>query len=369
MKIQSFNNVYKGKKVFITGHTGFKGSWLSQWLIELGAEVTGFSIDLPSQPSHFELVDLCHHLHHRLGDIRNREELNKVIQEASPDIVFHLAAQALVRDSYENPKATFDTNVTGTVNLLDCLRHTSTVRAAVLIATDKCYENKEWEYGYREIDPLGGKDPYSASKACAELAFHAYYESFFRSNSRLKIASARAGNVIGGGDWAKDRIVPDCVRAWSQNQEVIIRNPQSIRPWQHVLEPLSGYLWLGAQLLQNLKGTHGESFNFGSNQETHRTVEQLIKTMQKTWSNAQWKHHHDETDGKKEASTLILNCDRSLSRLNWRSTLSFRESVLMTAEWYQNFYQNRTDPKSLTVSQIQNYQNLAIERGQAWLMG
>ena len=244
-----FENIYKGKRVLITGHTGFKGSWLCTWLLDLGATVAGFSVDIPTEPSHFEALGLSARIENFKGDVRNKSSLDEAMNKFRPDIVFHMAAQSLVRKSYEDPILTFETNSIGTLNLLDCLRDHPSVIAAILITSDKCYENVEWIWGYRENDRLGGKDPYSASKACAEIISKVYMETFFKEKGP-SIATTRAGNVIGGGDWALDRIVPDCARAWSKGEKVEIRNPNATRPWQHVLEPLSGYLVLGQKLLQ-----------------------------------------------------------------------------------------------------------------------
>ena len=245
-----FENIYHNRRVLVTGHTGFKGSWLSSWLLDLGATVAGFSANVPTEPSHFELLKLTDRIEHFEGDVRNKGSLQKAISKFCPEIVFHFAAQSLVRKSYEDPILTFETNSIGTLNLLECLRNQPSIKAAILITSDKCYENVEWLWGYRENDRLGGKDPYSASKACAELISKVYMESFFKNNGP-NIATARAGNVIGGGDWAPDRIVPDCFRAWSNKKPTITRNPKATRPWQHVLEPLSGYLTLGQKLFSS----------------------------------------------------------------------------------------------------------------------
>lgn len=361
-----FNDYYKKKRVFITGHTGFKGSWLSQWLINLGAELAGYSLNIPTNPSNFEVLELEKSMKHFSGDVRNLDDLRKAMNDFKPEVVFHLAAQSLVRFSYDDPKTTFDTNLGGTVNLLEVIRNTPFVDTAVLITSDKCYENVEWEWGYRENDRLGGKDPYSASKACAEIAISAYQRSFFGHSDRVRIASTRAGNVIGGGDWAEDRIVPDCIRAWAEGKKPVIRSPRSTRPWQHVLEPLSGYLTLGALMGSGKPGLSMEAFNFGPSAEVNQPVSVLIKQMMETWNNSDWKDVSGADDGKKEAQLLKLSCDKALQRLSWRPTMSFKESVNMTAEWYKAYYSKSCDMKELTRNQISSYKMLAKERQQVW---
>jgi CDP-glucose 4,6-dehydratase len=252
-----FANTYENRRVLVTGHTGFKGSWLCSWLLELGAQVAGFSLNVPTVPSNFEAIRLRERLAHFEGDIRDRNALFRVVQAFKPEMIFHLAAQSLVRLSFGDPILTFETNTLGTLNVLECLRQSAQPLAGVIITSDKCYQNQEWTWGYRENDILGGDDPYSASKACAELIFRAYDRSYYQKESKLRVATTRAGNVVGGGDWAPDRIVPDCVRAWSRGQPILIRHPHATRPWQHVLEPLSGYLWLGARLWQGEEALGG----------------------------------------------------------------------------------------------------------------
>jgi CDP-glucose 4,6-dehydratase len=361
-----FDKVYAGRRVLVTGHTGFKGSWLSHWLLELGAEVAGYSLYVPSQPSNFEVLGLANRLRHIQGDVRGLEQVNAAFGTFKPEIVFHLAAQAIVRTSYDDPKTTFDTNLGGTVNLLEAIRRTPTVKTAILITSDKCYENVEWDYGYRETDRLGGKDPYSASKACAEIAISAYCRSFFLDSSK-RVASTRAGNVIGGGDWAKDRIVPDCVRAWAGGSAPGIRNPNSTRPWQHVLEPLSGYLWLGARLFAGgREGLAGEAFNFGPNPEVNQPVSRLIDEMGKVWQGMSWKDQSSASRDRPEAGLLKLSCDKALQRLDWRATLSFEQTVRLTAEWYRDYYSSREDMRTVTNRQVQAYVELARDRGLPW---
>jgi CDP-glucose 4,6-dehydratase len=361
-----FENIYHDRRVLVTGHTGFKGSWLSSWLLDLGATVAGFSTNIPTKPSHFEVLRLTDRIEHFEGDVRNKSSLQHTIDKFCPDIVFHLAAQSLIRRSYENPIATFETNSLGTLNLLDCLRSKPSVIASVLITSDKCYENVEWLWGYRENDRLGGKDPYSASKACAELISKVYMESFFRE-SGPNIATARAGNVIGGGDWALDRIVPDCVRAWSEGKPANIRNPNATRPWQHVLEPLSGYLVLGQKLFQGNPEAKNQSFNFGPPANVNQSVGELITDMAQYWPRAEWKFEQEADSGKPESTLLKLNCDKALQMLNWNSVLEFPETIRMTGEWYQAFYsQESSSVAENTSRQIGEYTEMATQSNLAW---
>lgn len=363
-----FGNVYRGKRVLVTGDTGFKGSWLAMWLLSLGADVTGYSLYIPSKPSNFEVCGLKKRIRHITEDIRNFQALQKVFHMYMPEIVFHLAAQPIVRRSYDEPKSTFDTNIGGTVNILECIRTSPCVKASVIITSDKCYENRELTRGYRENDVLGGIDPYSASKACAEIAFKSYYESFFRNfKNRERLASARAGNVIGGGDWAADRIVPDCVREWARNRRVSVRNPLSTRPWQHVLEPLSGYLWLGAHLVHS-DSVNGQSFNFGPGKNVNKTVAELIKLFAEFWDNGKWNHVRT---GKsvKESALLKLSCEKALNLLRWRAALRFDETVRLTAEWYKAYYSGFADMYAISLKQMDKYIGIAGKRKLAWVLG
>jgi len=362
-----FNNIYKDKTVLVTGHTGFKGSWLSLWLSELGANVVGLSLDIPSEPSNFEVSNLAGRIEHHELDIRNADGVKNLVKKVKPDFIFHLAAQALVRLSYESPLDTMMTNSIGSACILDALRVTDKSVVAIMITSDKVYDNVEWCWGYRETDRIGGKDPYSASKAMAELAIRSYVESYFRGkDSRIRVAVTRAGNVIGGGDWAKDRIVPDCVLAWSREIDVNIRSPQSTRPWQHVLDPLSGYIMLGADLFQN--GTrHGEAYNFGPLSHHDYTVGDLIREMAKHWQNIKWKEESAEKSRLKEAALLKLNCDKALYELDWSPTLEFSETVRLTAEWYKTYYQTKNvSMEKYSINQIYEYMKLAKERGKSW---
>lgn len=361
-----FNNVYKGKKVMVTGHTGFKGTWLSSWLLSLGAEVAGFSIDIPTKPSHFEELQLEDKIKHYLGDVRNFEEVYAACQEFKPDFVFHLAAQPLVRESYTIPRETFETNVTGTLNVLETLRlMKDSIKVGVFITSDKAYDNVEWVYGYREDDKLGGEDPYSGSKGAAELVANSYMKSFFRQGYP-NIATTRAGNVIGGGDWAKDRIVPDIVRSWSEERSVDIRSPYSTRPWQHVLEPLSGYLCLGANLYEASSGNKNSAFNFGPDSRVNKTVGELIDEMKSNWPQSPGWINKSVNDGKAEANLLKLNCDRANILLNWYPVMGFEETIAFTTEWYLNFYQKKSPVFEFTLSQIDEYAQKARDRKIGW---
>ena len=359
-----FGDLYKDKNVLVTGHTGFKGSWLTIWLTLLGAKVVGYSEYLPSDPCNFTVCNLENRILHIEGDIRNFQRLRDIFAKYSPEIVFHLAAQPIVRRSYDDPKLTFDTNIGGTVNILECIRITPSVKAAVIITSDKCYQNVEWIWGYRENDRLGGDDPYSASKACAEIVCHSYIKSFFSKEDSPKISTTRAGNVIGGGDWAEARIIPDCIRAWSVGKEALIRNPDATRPWQHVLEPLSGYLWLGANLFISNR-LHGEAFNFGPNQKVNKSVTELIKTFLSYWGNAKWKHEKPKSN-KKESTLLKLSCDKALHFLKWHSVFPFNETVRLTAEWYKAYYKKKTDMYNFSCEQIQFYISEAINQKLSW---
>lgn len=359
-----FGNCYKNKSVLLTGHTGFKGSWLTLWLESLGAEVHGYSLDIPSAPSHFETLKISDSLKSDTRkDVRSAEDIKEAIDSIKPDIVFHLAAEAIVSTCIKDPYVAFSTNLMGTVNVLTALKDQEHCKRAVFITSDKCYENVEWLYGYRENDRLGGKDPYSASKACAELAFSSFYRTYF-ANTDFQIATARAGNVIGGGDWAADRIVPDCIRSWSDDQAVHVRNPNATRPWQHVLEPLSGYLRLGQLLFDGKNNIAGESFNFGPNPDVIATVDELITEMKLIWKNGQVEYEDKINIGSKEANLLKLNCDKALTLLEWTPTLNFAETIKMTASWYKDYYQNSATSQS--IEDINFYTELAKSRNKSW---
>ncbi|KOR32361.1 CDP-glucose 4,6-dehydratase [Achromatium sp. WMS3] len=360
-----FADIYAGSRILVTGHTGFKGSWLCTWLLELGAKVAGYSLNVPSEPANFEVLGLEEQIHHYQGDVRDRDKLKQVFATFQPEIVFHLAAQALVKRSYQEPIVTFETNTLGTMNVLETIRQHSSVHAAVIITSDKCYQNVEWVWGYRENDRIGGDDPYSASKGCAELIAASYMHSYFQ-NEWPQIATTRAGNVIGGGDWAADRIVPDCIRAWSEGKSVTIRNPNATRPWQHVLEPLSGYLWLGANLYQGNNHLKNESFNFGPQATVNQSVEVLIAQMAKHWDGVTWESL--KKDGNQPEATLLkLSCDKALHHLGWYAVLPFEETVSFTSEWYKNYYTKDTDSMfEFTQKQIAQYVSRAKSEGLLW---
>ena len=358
---------FKGARVLVTGHTGFKGAWLSLWLKQLGANVSGVSIDISSEPSHFNAAKLSEQIDDHRLDIRDGDALKKLIQDIQPNFVFHLAAQALVRPSYEKPIETIATNAIGTANVLDALRTLDKPVVAVMITSDKAYDNVEWVWGYRETDRLGGKDPYSASKGMAELVIRTYVESFFSSpDSNVRVGITRAGNVIGGGDGAGDRIVPDCMKAWSKNETVDIRSPEATRPWQHVLEPLSGYLALGATLADN-GAKHGEAYNFGPPAHQNHPVSELIDEMAKYWDHVRWNDVSQSQVHLHEAGLLKLNCDKALFDLNWMPTLQFEETVRMTVQWYKAFYEYDAGSSmyDFTMAQIAEYTQLAKERRKA----
>ena len=364
-----FKSIYKGKKVLVTGDTGFKGSLLSIWLTLLGAEVTGFSSYLPSKPCLFSVCGVEKLIKHIHGDVREHSSLNKVFAKNKFDFIFHLAAQPIVSVAYSRPRDTFETNVLGTVNVLECLRRYANNTTAVIITSDKCYKNMGWSWGYRETDHLGGWDPYSASKACAEIVCEAYFKSYAEDpKCGFRMVTARAGNVIGGGDWALDRIIPDCVKAWSKNKLVYVRNPQATRPWQHVLEPLSGYLWLGQKTSESAK-LNGESFNFGPDYKVSESVGELIRLFSKYFGGRnKWKYL-PKKDKKKESLFLKVSSDKALKYLDWYAVLSFSDSIKMTAEWYEKYYKDKDQDKDMlgfTIWQIKDYISKAQELKLAW---
>ena len=355
----NFQEQFKNKKVLVTGHTGFKGSWLISWLVLLGAKVTGISISIPSNPSHFEAIRIKKKIKHIKMDIRNLRLLKKTFKQCQPDYVFHLAAQALVKKSYSNPTYTWETNAIGTLNVLESLREVKKNCVAILITSDKSYKNLEIKRGYRESDTLGGKDPYSASKASAELAIQSHISSYFPiKKSKVFVGVARAGNVIGGGDWSEDRLIPDCIRAWSKNKKVILRNPNSTRPWQHVLEAISGYLKLAIELKKNKK-LHGEAFNFGPIGKNYKVLF-LVKLMRQYWSKASWKLV--SKSGFYESNLLKLNISKAKSKLKWQSILTFKETVKMVTDWYKNYYTNSKRISEASYNQIKKYEKLLNKR-------
>lgn len=361
---------YNGKKVLITGNTGFKGSWLTVWLLKLGAKVCGVSDEVPTKPSMFEQLNLEKKIEHHYVDIRDLDKLQEVVNKFKPDFIFHLAAQAIVSKSYESPLDTITTNVIGTSNILESVKNLKNKCSTVIITSDKCYENVEWEWGYKETDHLGGKDVYSASKGAAEMMFHSYYHSFFKNNnSFIKIGSARAGNVIGGGDWAKDRIVVDCIKSWTNQETVEIRSPDATRPWQHVLEPLSGYLTLGVKLYQDDEKLSGESFNFGPKAEQNRTVLELIKDLSDGFiiKNNSPKYEITDNIPFHEAGLLKLNCDKALFHLKWEANLNYHQCINLVRDWYLSNI-NGQDMYSLTLDQIDFYEKKAEESNLHWAL-
>lgn len=365
--INSFYDCYRGKRVIVTGHTGFKGSWLTTWLLKLGAEVVGVSKDIPTQPAMFEELGLASRIRHLQADVRDLDAMRKLICDTQPDFVFHLAAQAVVSTSYSDPVVTMTTNVMGTMNILEALRKLERPCVAVLITSDKCYDNVEWVWGYRETDRLGGKDAYSGSKGAAELIIKSYVHSFFQNGHPVRLAIGRAGNVIGGGDWARDRIVVDCMRAWNEGRTVEIRSPQATRPWQHVLEPLSGYLTLGQAVAQQPL-LHGEAFNFGPRAEQSRTVADLLGDLGLHWGLATPDEAFRVTANIPfhEAGLLKLNCDKALFHLKWESNLSYAETICLVGDWYTAFYRKRADMYAMTVEQIAAYERMSVERNRVW---
>ncbi|PIU61748.1 CDP-glucose 4,6-dehydratase [archaeon CG07_land_8_20_14_0_80_38_8] len=354
--MEDFNDFYRNKVVLVSGHTGFKGSWLSLWLNKMGAKVIGYSIDSLGADTLFERANLADKIVDVRGDVNNFDELFKIFKQHNPEIVFHLAAQPIVRKSYDEPALTFMTNIMGTVNVLECIRKSDSVKSAVMITSDKCYKNKDDSKSYGESDELGGFDPYSASKACAEIVVSSCRDSFFR-NSGVNVASVRAGNVIGGGDWAEDRIVPDCMRALLNNEEIIVRNPESVRPWQHVLEPLNGYLLLGMKLFSS--ADFAGAWNFGPENDNIVTVKALVEKILEKWSSGSWKHSGNGK-GVHEMNFLCLNSMKAVSKLGWKPVLTLDETVSMIVEWYKNF--RNEDIYELSLNQINNFLKLRGER-------
>ncbi len=362
-----FGGAYAGKRVLVTGHTGFKGAWLTSWLLDLGAEVTGWSDRVPTQPALFVQARLAPRIEDFRGDVRDAAGFAAALLKARPDYVFHMAAQAIVAEAYRDPLGTLSTNVMGTAVVLEALRAVDWPCAAVLITSDKAYENLEQPWGYREIDRLGGKDVYSASKGAAELVFHAYRHAFLGGDGQVRMATARAGNVIGGGDWAPDRIVADCIRAWQGNARVEIRSPDATRPWQHVLEPLSGYLTLAARLAEGAD-LQGESFNFGPRAEQNRRVVGLLEDLASVWGFAHPMDSYRIAGDVPfhEAGLLKLNCDKALLALRWEPTLDYEECVALTGGWYREVMRDGRDAVATTGAHIRRYEALARERGAVW---
>lgn len=358
-----FNNFYHNKRILITGHTGFKGSWLSLWLSDLSANVIGYALKPPTTPSLFEVCAIEKKVISIIGDIRNLKMLRNVFEEYQPEIVFHMAAQSLVRYSYREPIETYETNIMGTVNLLEVCRHTPSIRVIVNITSDKCYENRELDCGYKENDPMGGYDPYSSSKGCAELITAAYIKSYFNPEDYEKhgvsLSSVRAGNVIGGGDWAEDRLIPDCIKALLKNKPIMVRYPDAVRPWQHVLEPLFGYLLLAQRLYQN-GPTFSGGWNFGPDDRDAKPVRWLVERMTEMWgNNAGWEI--DKNDNPYEAHYLKLDCSKAKSKLGWYPRWNLELALDKTIEWYKA-YCNHEDMLNITINQIKNYEKYIQER-------
>lgn len=344
---------WRGKKVLITGHTGFKGSWLALWLQSLGADVTGYALKPPIEQNLFDLAKIKNGMNSIHGDVRDIEHLKKVIFASKPEIVFHLAAQALVRKSYRNPLETFETNIMGTVNLFETLRLEGTAKVVINVTSDKCYKNQEWVWGYREIDVLGGNDPYSSSKACSELITNAYRKSFFEDIG-LYCSSVRAGNVIGGGDWAEDRLVPDIISSIIKKIPPIIRNPNSIRPWQHVLEPLNGYMILAEKMWYEGE-KYSDAWNFGPEQDNAITVEELVDKISSRWGTTIHWVKNDDIEQPYESNLLKLDSSKSQMKLGWKPLLTIDETILWTIEWFQENLKN-INANTITLSQIHKYE-------------
>lgn len=368
-EVMSFNNlfggIYKNKRVFLTGHTGFKGSWMTLWLKKLGAEVYGYSLPPVYSPDHYSLLNPG--IDETLGDIRDYNRLSKAISDFKPDMVIHMAAQPLVRLSYSEPLDTFATNVMGTANILNACRQVESIKAVVNITTDKCYENREWVWGYREIDPMGGHDPYSASKGCAELVTASFRNSFFNidkygKDHHVLLSSVRAGNVIGGGDWSDDRLIPDIMKAVSKDQEVVIRSPKSTRPWQHVLDPLGGYLLIGQKLLQGGK-EFAEAWNFGPADEGSITVLEVVQKIKKNWDKVKYRIE-SSGDNLHEANLLKLDCSKAHMKLKWKGIWDSERTFEATTAWYKEFYENK---RVISEEQLVKYINDALTKKITWV--
>lgn len=361
----AFGAVFDGRTVLVTGHTGFKGSWLSLWLQALGAHVVGYSLPAPTEPSNFDLSQIRDGMVDVLGDVRDYSWLYETIEAYQPEIIFHLAAQPLVLHSYTDPKETFDVNAGGTVNILEAARQCASVKAVVIVTTDKCYQNKNWLWGYRENDRLGGTDPYSASKSMAELAVASYNASFFKNPGSPAVASVRAGNVIGGGDFSKYRIVPDCMKALMAHEPVMVRNPASVRPWLNVLDPLSGYLWLGAQLL-NEGLAFAEAWNFGPCEQEAISVQMLVEKSIELWNEGDWIDASDSlNEAPAEMNLLRINWDKAANRLSWRPVYDWQAALQQTVAWFKA-YQKGSQMRDISLKDIEEYTIQAQNAGIKW---
>jgi CDP-glucose 4,6-dehydratase len=361
-----FAGAFKRRRVFVTGHTGFKGSWLTEWLLELGAEVTGYALDPPTTPSLFDELGLDGRIRHVFADVRDLDRLLVEMAASRPEVVFHLAAQPLVRQGYAVPVETFETNVMGTVNVLEAARGCAGLRALVNVTSDKCYENHETVRPYVEADPMGGFDPYSCSKGCSELVTAAYRRSFFAAPDAAVIASARAGNVIGGGDWAADRIVPDCVRALAASRPIEVRNPEAVRPWQHVLEPLSGYLWLAARMLEDGHALDG-AWNFGPDPGEVVPVGHVADAVVAGWGSGSWFTPESSVPQPHEAGLLLLDISKARAGLGWRPTWSTERALAVTADWYRARHEDTTRVPELVAADIAAYMRDASAAGAVWV--
>jgi len=356
IKFKEFKKAFFNKRILITGHTGFKGSWLTAFLSTYSCKIYGVSKDIPTNPSHYRLLKIKNLKNFKV-DITNLKLLKNVIYKVKPDYIFHLAAQSLVKTSYEDPNMTFTTNSIGTLNILETLRHLKKKCTVVMITSDKSYKNLEIKRGYKETDLIGGEDPYSASKGCAELIIQSYINSYFKKNDKISIAVGRAGNVIGGGDWSKDRLIPDCFKLWSEGNASIIRNPNSTRPWQHVIEVVYGYILLAKKLHNDTK-IHGQVFNFGPSYKKNYKVIEILKYLNLFWKNCKWKIKKSNTN-QKESVLLKLNSNKANEILKWKTTLSFKETLIYTLNWYKEYYSKKS--KIITFKQIDNYKkNLEI---------
>lgn len=351
---------FRNKRVIVTGHTGFKGSWLSLWLHLSGAKVIGLSNEILTEPSHFKSIQLNKKIISKKVDICDEKKIKKIFLDFKPDFIFHLAAQALVKKSYISPIETYKSNTFGTLNILECLRSLKNKCSVVLITSDKSYKNLEIKRGYKENDLLGGIDPYSSSKAAAELIIQTYINSFLRSKKNISLAVARAGNVIGGGDWSSDRLIPDCIKSWSKNKKVQLRNPNSTRPWQHVLEALSGYLILSIKLSKNKK-LNGEAFNFGPSNSNNYSVLDVVKNMKNQWKSVSWRINK-KNRLHYESNLLKLNSKKANKKLNWKSILTFRETINLVIIWYRTFYNKKFGIDNLSIKQIKFYEKTFLRR-------